>query len=207
VSAPDANRDCGVRLGVSRTCGVLFASPWGTLDGATIGCINAGAAALRGTGGPPVALLEFPLGRPVFIAPRDGVGELKWLRRGLPKPAAAMKGAPRVAIGPATPVETGDFSVTFLDGRYRLRMSGGPLVEPYVPGVLSLQRGGRTQVLLTGVQSFRVPWAGDVDGDGRLDLLIEWTETSFARSIDLFLSRDAGEGRLVRLAATDPGVE
>jgi hypothetical protein len=202
-----ANRDCGVRLAFSRSCEAQGALFWGELDDATRACLAAKAPKRQRDGvKKPVWFVDFPLCAPAFVAPADGIGEIAWLRRGLPKPVEAMRGVPRVALGPRTLVGAGVFIAAFGGSNIRLRMVGGPESEPFIPGFIALESGARTQILLTAVEAFRVRWAGDVDGDGRLDLLIQWTDTAFGRNFDLFVSGGA-EGRLVRRAATygEPG--
>jgi hypothetical protein len=198
-----ANRDCGVRFAFTRACKAVDVLPWGKLDDTIRACL---ATKTSTTARPKVWtsvwFLDYPLGDPAFIAPVDGVGERSWLRRGLPKAPPEMSGLASVRFGPRAPVERLDASVTFGARRYRLRIGGGELEEPYLPGTVALECDGRTQVLVRDVANVRVRWAGDVDGDGRLDLLIQSTMTSFAQRFDLFLSGGA-DGRLVRLAASD----
>jgi len=198
-----ANRDYGVRFAVTRGCEVKRVFPWGQVDDAIRACLVAKVAIkVRETAATPVWFVDYPLGALAFKVPVNGVGEIRWLRRGLPMEPAAMTGVVTIAFGPKRRSERADVSVTFGSRRYRLRAVGGPSTEPYQPGLVALESEGRTQVLGHDIQDFRVRWAGDVDGDDRLDVLIQSTETSFAQRFDLFLSGDA-EGRLVRLAAVD----
>jgi len=87
------------------------------------------------------------------------------------------------------------------DRKYRLHVPEDPQSDRKTPD-LYLHRGHAVQVLLTANMNYRVVWAGDLDDDGQLDLVLQ---TFMARSsswrVDLFVSRDAGD-RLVRTAAT-----
>jgi hypothetical protein len=195
-----ANRDYGVRFAVTRGCEVKGVIPWGQVDDAIRACL--GAKVAIGAAAGPVWFVDYPLGALAFKAPVNGIGEIPWLRRGLPMEPAAMAGVVTIAFGPKRRSERVDVSTTFASRRYRIHTVGGPSTEPYQPALVALESAGRAQVLLHDIMEFRVRWAGDVDGDDRLDLLIQSTETSFAQRFDLFLSGHA-EGRLVRLAAID----
>jgi hypothetical protein len=197
-----ANRDYGVRFAVTRGCEVKEAVPWGQVDDAIRACLAAKVAIKARETAAPVWFVDYPLGALAFKPAVNGIGEIPWLRRGLPMEPAAMKGVATIALGPKRRSERADVSATFGSRRYRIRTVGGPSTEPYEPALVALESEGRTQILVHDIQDFRVRWAGDVDGDDRLDLLIQSTETSFAQRFDLFLSGDA-EGRLVRLAAVD----
>jgi hypothetical protein len=195
-----------VRFAFTRACQAIDVLPWGKLDEAIRACVQSKAATMKRPGwATSVWFLDYPLGDPAFIAPVDGIGERTWLRRGLPKAPAEMSGLASVPIGPRAPVERMDVTATFGTHRYRLRMIGGSLEDPSLPGTVALESEGRTQVLVRDVSDVRVRWAGDLDRDGRLDLLIQSTTTSFSRRSDLFLSGGA-DGRLVRLAAVDADI-
>jgi hypothetical protein len=63
---------------------------------------------------------------------------------------------------------------------------------------LILEQGRRSQVLVReepAYSSFDLAWAGDLDGDGKLDLIVR----EYWGALSLFLSRDA-DARFVRLA-------
>jgi hypothetical protein len=74
----------------------------------------------------------------------------------------------------------------------------GKIVKRYV-----LSRGQRRQVLLEGdlCSVFTLRWAGDLDGDGRLDLVLDENLDSGATILRVFLSRDATGAAMVREAA------
>jgi hypothetical protein len=57
--------------------------------------------------------------------------------------------------------------------------------------VRQIPRGGRCDVL----------WAGDLDGDGRLDILLHFIDNPARRDLILFLSSGAGKGSLVEPVA------
>lgn len=50
-------------------------------------------------------------------------------------------------------------------------------------------------------KGLRVIWAGDLDGDGKLDLLVDLTNRDNSSDTALYLSSKAGSGELVGLAA------
>ncbi len=52
-----------------------------------------------------------------------------------------------------------------------------------------------------------VHWAGDLDGDGQVDLLIDLPDDNCGFDERLYLSKDAGPGKLVRKAAQVAGRE
>lgn len=74
-------------------------------------------------------------------------------------------------------------------------------------------RNGKTKTLLPGLtvrspageDSASLLWAGDLDGDGKLDLLFAYTGYNNG-GVCLYLSANAGEGALVRRAACHSGV-
>lgn len=70
---------------------------------------------------------------------------------------------------------------------------------------LTLTEGSRTQTLVThdtlDDAAPRLLWAGDLDRDGQADFLIDLTRHYNVSQPTLFLSKDAGEGDLVRRAA------
>jgi hypothetical protein len=201
-----ANRDCGIRFAFTRECKAIGVVPWGKLDETIRACIVSKAAIEEHPKvSSPVWFIDYPLGDPAFISPADGIGERNWLRRGLPKAKLEMEGVPAIQIGSKGQVEQMDLTATFGAHRYRLRTVGGALEEPYEPGVLALESEGRTQVLVRDISDVRIRWAGDVDRDGHLDILVQSTLTSFTRRLDLFLSSGA-DGRLVRLAAFDADI-
>jgi hypothetical protein len=63
---------------------------------------------------------------------------------------------------------------------------------------LVLDVDGVSEVLIDDGNTYSVRWAGDLDGDGRLDLLIDHSPEF--QTFDLFLSSHTG-GRLMRRAA------
>jgi hypothetical protein len=74
---------------------------------------------------------------------------------------------------------------------------------------LELRSAGRTQTLLTAETGFSgdpepwsIPWVGDLDGDGRADLLLEATEDENVGQTFLFLSGPAPPGVPLELVAT-----
>jgi len=89
---------------------------------------------------------------------------------------------------------------------YTLRTEGPPEdtaicdgrpVKRYV-----LSEGARRQVLIDGdlCSKFDLRWAGDLDGDGLLDLVL-YEDLEGGGFLRLFLSSDAPKGTLVREAA------
>ena len=78
----------------------------------------------------------------------------------------------------------------------------GRALEGYT---LSLQDRGRRQVVFAQPDYFLKPvwllWAGDLDGDGRLDLLLNTNYHPEASGLSLYLSSHAAAGALVGLVA------
>ncbi len=91
---------------------------------------------------------------------------------------------------------------------YRLRWSG-PLDSPNAaakPAQLVLESGGMSQVLYSWPEGFieghcEIIWAGDVDGDGRLDLYLYLGDRSNVVQHTLMLSGGRKAGELVRKVA------
>lgn len=74
---------------------------------------------------------------------------------------------------------------------------------------LVLSRGGREQLLYQHAEGdtgdtggWHLRWAGDLDGDGQLDLLLAADHHSNLSTLRLFLSSRAKKGGLVREVAT-----
>src|SRR5262249_4258796 len=87
------------------------------------------------------------------------------------------------------------------DRKNRLHVPEDPDRDRQAPD-LYLQKGHAVQVLLTANMKYRLVWAGDLDYDGALDLVMEaFMARSSSWRVDLFVARDAGD-RLVRTAAT-----
>ena len=104
------------------------------------------------------------------------------------------------------------FSFDFGGKTYTLRAEGeideNPFWSDYWNTVLNYRlylSDGTTEQLLTTVSHFEhtvptIRWIGDLDGDGRPDFAIS-VETWFENSdTEVFLSSEAGEGKLVRFA-------
>jgi hypothetical protein len=73
--------------------------------------------------------------------------------------------------------------------------------------LLQLKRGAKTQTLFTWAQALseehaELIWAGDLDGDGNLDLLLDHSSNSNATGLSLYLSTWAAPGQLVGRVAT-----
>ncbi len=72
---------------------------------------------------------------------------------------------------------------------------------------LQLKKAGKIQTLFTWPQALseehaELIWAGDLDGDGKLDLLLDHSDHYNATGLTLYLSTWAAPGQLVGRAAT-----
>ncbi len=73
--------------------------------------------------------------------------------------------------------------------------------------LLQLKQAGKTQTLFTWAQALsdehaELIWAGDLDGDGKLDLLLDHSTHSNSTGLTLYLSTWAAPGQMVGRAAT-----
>lgn len=99
--------------------------------------------------------------------------------------------------------------ISFEVGASRYRLSIPPIIEEYHPDRASevrLSAGTRSQVLYRWPNgrpdsAANVVWAGDLDGDGKLDLLMELSDHYNVIESTLFLSSRSGPGELVRQVA------
>src|SRR4029079_15604308 len=88
--------------------------------------------------------------------------------------------------------------------QYELRLES---VEPSLADAkVMLTYGGRTQVLYSADgfaddPHFDVAWAGDLDGDGKLDLVVNLSRKYSEHPYRLLLSKTAAPGQLVGDAA------
>jgi hypothetical protein len=97
------------------------------------------------------------------------------------------------------------------DAIYHLRIDAKPVKSegrPERPWSIVLQQGDATEELDTGHTTLapllHVRWAGDLDGDGRADFVLE--NHSDGVSLQLFLSSSAvGRQKVRRVAATTWG--
>ena len=128
-----------------------------------------------------------------------------------------VAGVPGVRIGPATTAiepETSLWSderrleIALGDGRYALELVG---TDPELcDATITLVQGTVTQTLYPpgddvfacDAPHFSVQWAGDLDGDGRLDLVTTFSPKYSWYPRRLYLSSAAAPGDLVGLVAT-----
>ncbi len=95
--------------------------------------------------------------------------------------------------------------LSLADREYLLRLEGND--ETFADAVIILSSGDREQVLFRAdgwadEAHFSVLWAGDLDRDGGLDLLVTFSPKYSMYPRDLLLSSGADPGDFVRLAAT-----
>jgi hypothetical protein len=131
-------------------------------------------------------------------------------------PHLLVADVPNVAIGPATTVVEFEESlssdqrmldIVLADRAYRLELGG---VDPmYCDATVTLSDGRLTQTLYVPDYTvfscdephFSVQWAGDLDGDGRLDLVATFSPKYSWYPRHLYLSSAAPAGMLVGLVA------
>ena len=111
--------------------------------------------------------------------------------------------------GTATPVRKGVSTLRF--GKTDLEVRRVPDGERGFR--LELSTDGRTQTLFSseaglphGSEPWKVSWIGDLDGDGRADLLLDATEDENVGQTFLFLSGSAEPGSLLKRVAMFRGV-
>lgn len=103
-------------------------------------------------------------------------------------------------------------SFSFMGTDYSLRVSSGQRKNGERAGVLVLAANGTEQIIHIGPHWPDVGpslgdlvWAGDMDGDNKLDLLINHNSSEEGSGSSLFLSSQAVQGQLVKLAAVFGG--
>jgi hypothetical protein len=134
------------------------------------------------------------------------------------EPLFLVKATPRLRARAAVPTVFAGESFLEKDSHVRLagpdggeylltvdsvQMASVEAPDPVPYSVLTLALGGITQRLSTTPDhvGLRLLWAGDVDGDGKLDLLLDLPSSENASEHRLFLSTAAGKGELVRQVA------
>lgn len=137
------------------------------------------------------------------------------------EPVFLVAGADELRPGPvltarsraATLTHTSDVRLSLAGEEYRLKVSTRGASESGVmsrdDAKLELSKGNVSQVIYglggageeTETVSWRLLWAGDLDGDRRLDLYVQVSDHYNVSRHKLFLSSRAGAGRLVREAA------
>jgi hypothetical protein len=105
-------------------------------------------------------------------------------------------------------VDGDDITLTLGGRRYRMRVVGddpGPATYVKSNSRLLLTSEGTSQVLFSVRQQndggWTLLWAGDLDGDGRLDLYMDLSNHYNSSQRRLFLSTRARKGQLVREVA------
>jgi hypothetical protein len=128
--------------------------------------------------------------------PRESSEQIVLLRgiEGLGRAEAAK----RLVADAGASIDAAGLALELREQRYRLFVVS---TDPGYPdaGAVVLERGEVAQVLTLDGFGHDLAWAGDIDGDGALDLII--AKNPDTPRYELFLSSKAG-GRLVRRAAT-----
>lgn len=103
-------------------------------------------------------------------------------------------------------------SFSLMGTEYSLRVSSGQRKNGERAGVLVLAANGTEQIIHIGPHWSDVGpslgdlvWAGDMDGDNKLDLLINHSSSEEGSGSSLFLSSQAVQGQLIKLAAVFGG--
>jgi hypothetical protein len=156
----------------------------------------------------------------VSFAPRKESGTTVYRLVTTPPGAALLlSGVPRLSAGAATTLsqfidlggEKREAEFRLGSRPYRIRLQSK---EPnYCDAVIILTQGGRTQKLFDAAEPgatndpallvscdephFTVHWAGDLDRDGRLDMLVTFSQKYSYHPRQLFLSSGARSGELV----------
>lgn len=145
-------------------------------------------------------------------------------------PVFAVRNIPGLKAGPVTtvyhrpswkeidqrnleirPMETGPGRAFDLgDSRYILRVSTGLTKDGTKAAVLVLEYGNQLQIVRQTYHDSTMEkdiignllWAGDLDGDGRLDLYFDEFNEKGYFAVELHLSSQAGPGEMVSLSAT-----
>jgi hypothetical protein len=141
-------------------------------------------------------------GREVIVG---GCDDPAFLFRGV----SAVKEGPLAAAAVSAKADAWNSTadIALGDARYHLRIDAqAPAADgaPERGWTILLEQGGAAEPLDTGHTTLaplvRVRWAGDLDGDGRADFVLE--DHGDGVSLQLFLSRAASDGRKVRRVAT-----
>jgi hypothetical protein len=107
---------------------------------------------------------------------------------------------PGTPVGSSSARTRGHLRLASGNGEYLLRVDSGP-------STLTLHVGVITQKLISismtehDAATWQLLWAGDLDGDGKLDLLFDLSTHSGAGARRLFLSSAARKGEAVREVA------
>jgi hypothetical protein len=104
-----------------------------------------------------------------------------------------------------TSPDTRRLGITLGDRKYEVRLESKE--ESLADARIVLSDGRQTQVLYSADgfaddPHFDIQWAGDLDRDGRLDLIVNLERKYSVHPIQLLLSSRAARGQLVGLAAT-----
>jgi hypothetical protein len=136
-----------------------------------------------------------------------------------PGAALLVSGVPRLSAGAATTIgqhmDLGgeERQAAWEMGRWRYRIRLDATHPTYCDAVITLTEGERQQTLFDaavhgttndpslvvscGEPHFRIHWAGDLDRDGRLDLVVTFSRKYSYHPRQLFLSSAASSGELV----------
>lgn len=88
-------------------------------------------------------------------------------------------------------------------GTVKATLYEGPSITSYLLEIKSTRDGERKKQIFAGTNGFsdamfKFIWAGDIDGDGALDLIMDLSSHYNSGQITLFLSSKADEGQLLK---------
>ena len=136
-----------------------------------------------------------------------------------PAPALLLADVPQVSVGPAVtlnqyelPLSSGA-PLSFVLGSYHYTLALNGTAPTLCDATVTIEDGTLSQELYfpdeemfsCGEPHFSVQWAGDLDGDGKLDLVSTFSPKYSYYPRRLFLSSAAPEGKLVGLVAVFEG--